>query len=34
MFFIVVGLLTEAFSGQSIPEQMLTLLETFDIIEL
>lgn len=34
MFFIVVGLLTEAFSGQSIPEQVLTMLETFDIIDL
>ena len=33
-FFIVVGLLTEAFSGESIPQQVETMLETFGIIGL
>jgi hypothetical protein len=34
MFFIVVGLLTEAFSGESIPQQVETMAETFGIIGL
>ena len=34
MFFLGVGLLTEAFSGESMPSQVMTFLETFGIVEL
>lgn len=34
MFFIVTGLLTEYWTGQSIPEQVITLLRTTGVIGL
>lgn len=34
MFFIVTGLLTEYWTGQSIPEQIVTLLRTTGVIGL
>jgi len=34
MFFIFVGILTEAFSGESMPTQVMTMLETFGVVEL
>ena len=34
MFFIVVGILTELFTGESMPSQVATMLQTFGIIGL
>mmetsp|Transcript_18092 Transcript_18092/g.52853 ORF Transcript_18092/g.52853 Transcript_18092/m.52853 type:complete len:157 (-) Transcript_18092:77-547(-) len=34
MFFVFVGLITEAISGQSIPEQVTTMLTTFGVLGL
>ena len=34
MFFIVVGILTELFTGESMPSQVAIMLQTFGIIGL
>ena len=33
MFFIVVGLITEYYTGQSMPQQVYTMLQTLSIVE-
>ena len=33
MFFIIVGLITEYYTGQSMPQQVTTMLQTLSIIE-
>ena len=33
MFFIVVGLVTEYYTGQSLPQQVYTMLQTLSIVE-
>lgn len=33
MFFIIVGLITEYYTGQSMPQQVMTMLQTLSIIE-
>ena len=33
MFFIVTGLITEYYTGQSLPQQVYTMLQTLSIIE-
>jgi len=33
MFFILVGLITEYYTGQSMPQQVYTMLQTLSIIE-
>lgn len=34
MFFIVVGLVTEYYTGQSLPQQVYTMLQTLSIVEV
>ena len=33
MFFLVTGLVTEYYTGQSVPQQVYTLLQTLSIID-
>jgi len=33
MFFLVVGLITEYYTGQSVPQQVYTMLQTLSIID-
>ena len=33
MFFIIVGLVTEYYTGQSLPQQVYTMLQTLAIVE-
>ena len=33
MFFIIVGLVTEYYTGQSLPEQVYTLFQTIGVVE-
>jgi hypothetical protein len=33
MFFILVGLITEYYTGQSVPQQVYTMLQTLAIVE-
>ena len=33
MFFIIVGLVTEYYTGQSLPQQVYTMLQTMGIVE-
>merc|ERR1719326_1268833 len=33
MFFIIVGLITEYYTGQSMPQQVYTMLQTLSIVE-
>jgi hypothetical protein len=33
MFFILVGLITEYYTGQSVPQQVYTLLQNLAIVE-
>ena len=33
MFFIIVGLVTEYYTGQSVPQQVYTMLQTMGLVE-
>jgi hypothetical protein len=33
MFFLLVGLVTEYYTGQSMPDQVYTMLQTLSIVE-